>query len=192
MLSRERRPSPLAAGGFARRAALPLLVAGLAGGFTLAIAALPAAAKTAATESLRGQIIAPAVSGHRHVAASVIVMTGAVTGVGKIVEIPNRPGDPESVSRDDLVFPSGTLQIRNASQPPKISFDPKTCAIRATIEQTTTVEGGTRAFRDASGTFTGTVRAWGVAPRTAGGSCNSHADPVLDADAISARGALSP
>lgn len=193
MLSRQVRPNSLAASAFAGLATFPLVVvAALAVGLTLAVAALPAAAKTAATESFRGQIIAPAESGRRHVAASIIVMTGAFTGVGTIVEVANRPGDPESVSRDNLVFPSGTLQIRNASQPPKISFDPKTCAVTATIKQTTTVEGGTRAFRNASGTFAGTVRAWGIAPRNPNGSCNSHADPLLDADAISARGTLSP
>jgi hypothetical protein len=30
-------------------------------------------------------------------------------GVGRIVEIPNLPADPDNVSRDDLVFPSGTM-----------------------------------------------------------------------------------
>lgn len=193
MPRRQVRPNSLGTGAFAGLASLPLvIVAGLAIGLTLAVAAGPAAAKTAATESFRGEIIAPAKSGSRHVAASIIVMKGAFTGVGTIVEVPNRPGDPGNVSRDNLVFPSGTLQIRNASQPPKISFDPKTCAITATIKQTTTVEDGTREFRHASGTFAGTVRAWGIAPRNPNGSCNSHADLLLDADAISARGTLSP
>lgn len=188
---RQVRPNSLSASAFAGLATF-VIVAALASGFTLAVAVHPAAAKTAATETFRGQIIAPARSGRRHVVASIIVMQGDFTGVGKIVEVPNRPGDPENVSRDKLVFPSGTLQIRSASQPPKISADPHTCAITATIKQTTTVEGGTREFRHASGTFASTIHAWGVAARNPDGSCNSHADPLLDADAISARGTLSP
>jgi hypothetical protein len=159
-------------------------------GLTLAAVAAPAAARTTGTESFHGEIIAPAKSGTRHVAASIIVLKGVFTGVGKIVEVPNRPGDPRNISRDNLVFPSGTLHIRNTSQPPKLSLDPKTCAITATIKQTSKVHGGTRMFRHASGTFASTVRAWGVAARNADGSCNGQADLLLDADAVSARGTL--
>jgi hypothetical protein len=168
-------------------------------GLTLAFAAVPAAARTTGTqssrvtgkESFQGQIIAPANSGTRHVGSSIIVVEGVFTGVGKIVEVPNRHGDPGNVSRDNLVFPSGTLRIRSTSQRPKMSFDPHTCAITAAIKQTTRIQGGTGEFRHASGTFTGTVHAWGVAARKPDGSCNPQADPLLDADAISARGTMS-
>jgi hypothetical protein len=160
-------------------------------GLTLAMAAGPAAAKTTGTESLRGQIIAPAKSGTRHLASSIIVAQGVFTGVGKIVEIPNRPGDPGNVSRDNLVFPTGTLHIRSTSQPPKVSFDPQTCAITATIKQATKVQGGTHKFRHASGTFASTIHAWGIAARNPDGSCNPQADLLLDADAISAQGTLT-
>ena len=53
------------------------------------------------------------------------------------------------------------------------------------------VQGGTRKFRHASGTFAGVVRAWGVAARKPDGSCNTQADLLLDADAVSGRGTLS-
>jgi hypothetical protein len=171
----------------------------LAIGLTLAFAAVPAAARTTGTKSFRvtgtesfqGQIIAPAESGTRHVVSSIIVLKGVFTGVGKIVEVPNRSGDPGNLSRDNLVFPSGTLHIRNTSQPPKVSVDPHTCAVTAAIRQTTRAQGGTGAFRHASGTFASTVRAWGVATRNPDGSCNPQADPLLDADAVSARGTIS-
>ena len=34
---------------------------------------------------------------------------GVFDGVGKIVELPPQPGDPENMDRDDLVFQQGTL-----------------------------------------------------------------------------------
>lgn len=161
-------------------------------GFTLlAVAAIPAAARTTGKESFRGQIIAPDKSGTRHVVSSLIVSKGVFTGIGKIVEVPNQPGDPANVSRDNLVFPNGTLDIRNTSQAPKISLDPQTCAVTAVIKQTTKVQGGTRKFHHASGTFASTVRAWGIAARNPDGSCNPQADLLLDADAVSGQGTLS-
>lgn len=164
----------------------------LAIGITLlGVSAIPAAARTTGKESFRGQIIAPAKSGTRHVVSSIIVSKGVFTGVGKIVEVPNRPGDPANVSRDNLVFPTGTMHIRNTSQAPKISLDQQTCAVRAVIKQTMKVQGGTGKFRHASGTFASTVRAWGVAARNSDGSCNPQAELLLDADAVSGRGTLS-
>jgi hypothetical protein len=160
-------------------------------GAVLAVSAGPAAARTTGKESFRGQIIAPAKSGTRHVVSSIVALKGVFTGVGRIVEVPNRPGDPDNVSRDNLVFPSGTMHIRSASRPPKVSLDQQTCAATVTIKQTTTVQGGTRKFRRASGTFAGTVHAWGVAARNPDGSCNVQADLLLDADAVTGRGTLS-
>jgi hypothetical protein len=151
----------------------------------------PAAAGTSGKEAFRGQIIAPAVSGTRHVVSSIVVAKGVFTGAGKIVEVANRPGDPDNVSRDDLVFPKGRLHILNTSQAPQISLDPQTCAVTAKIKQTTKVVGGTGRFRHASGTFKGTVEAWGVAARNPDGSCNEQADLLIDADAVAARGTLS-
>jgi hypothetical protein len=160
-------------------------------GVTFAVSPVPAAARTSGKESFRGQIIAPAKAGTRHAVSSIVVAEGVFTGAGKIVEVANRPGDPDDVSRDDLVFPGGTMHIRNTSQPPKVSADQQTCALTASIKQTTKVQGGTGKFRHASGTFTGTAHAWGVAARNPDGTCNMQADLLLDADAVAGRGTLS-
>ena len=155
------------------------------------IATSTAAARTTGKESFRGTIIAPAESGTRKVVSTIIVAQGAFTGVGKIVEVDNRPGDPDNVTRDDIVFPSGTLHIRNTSQTPQFSVDQQSCAFTASVKQTTKIQGGTRRFRHASGTFTGGVRGWGVAARNPDGTCNQQADSLLEVDAVSARGILS-
>jgi hypothetical protein len=155
------------------------------------LATATATARTTGQASFRGTIIAPAKSGTRNVVNTIIVAQGVFTGVGKIVEVDNRPGDPGNVTRDDLVFPSGTLHIRNTSQKPHFSVDQQSCEFTGHVKQTTRIEGGTRRFRDASGTFTGAVRAWGVAPRNPDGTCNQQADALLEVDAVSARGTLS-
>jgi len=156
-----------------------------------ALSAGPAAARTTGKESFRGQIIAPAESGTRHVVSSIIVAEGVFTGVGRIVEVANKPGDPPNVTRDDLVYPVGTMHIRSMSRAPRISVNQQFCAVTASIKQTTKVLGGTGKFRHAAGTFTGGVRGWGVAARNADGTCNTQADLLLDADAVSGRGTLS-
>lgn len=168
-----------------------LALAALAPFPAITLAAIPAAARTTGKESFRGQIIAPAKSGTRHVVSSIIALKGVFTGVGKIVEVPNHSGDPANVSRDNLVFQTGTLHIRSTSRAPRISLDQRTCAVTALIKQTTKVQSGTRGFRHASGTFASTVRAWGVAARNPDGSCNPQADPLLDADAVSGQGTFS-
>jgi hypothetical protein len=156
-----------------------------------ALSASPAAARTTGKESFRGQIIAPAESGTRHVVSSIIAAQGVFVGVGRIVEVDSKPADPSNVTRDDLVFPVGTMHIRSTSRAPRMSVDQQTCEVTASIEQTTKVLGGTGKFRHAAGTFTGSVRGWGVAARNADGTCNLQADLLLDADAVSARGTLS-
>jgi hypothetical protein len=168
------------------------LGAGLAVGLTVAVAAAPAAARMSGKEAFLGRIIAPSESGTRTVASSLAVAGGVFDGVGKIVEIPNRPGDPDNVSRDNLVFKAGTMHIRSVNKgEPKISLDPQTCAVKVRIKQTTKVLGGTRMFRRASGTFASTVRSWGVAARNPDGTCNVQTDLLLDADSITARGTIS-
>ena len=163
----------------------------LAIGSTLVVSTAPAAARTTGKESFRGQVIAPSKSGTRTVVSSIIVAKGVFKGSGKIVEVPNRPGDPDNVSRDDLVFPQGTMHIRNTSQAPTFSVDPQTCAFTGRVKQTTKIQGGTRKFRHASGTFASSVRFWGVAVRNPDGSCNEQADALLEADVVFARGTLS-
>jgi hypothetical protein len=50
------------------------------------------------------------------VVGSGVTMSGVFSGVGRIVERPNRPGDSAKGSRDDLVFPAGTLHIVNVDR----------------------------------------------------------------------------
>src|SRR4051794_23712402 len=104
------------------------LVTMLAIGMPLAASAVPAAARTTGKASFRGQIIAPAQSGTRTVVSSMIAFKGVFNGVGKIVEVPNRPGDPDNVSRDNLVFAHGTMHLLSTNQQPQVSLDPQTCA----------------------------------------------------------------
>ena len=163
----------------------------LAVGPTSAAAAAPTAARTTGKESFRGQIIAPAKAGTRQVVSTIVGAKGVFRGAGTLVEVENRPGDPDNVTRDDLVFPQGTLHIRNTSRAPQFAVDPQTCAVTARVMQTTEIQGGTRRFRHASGTFTGSVHGWGVAARNPDGTCNQQADFLLEADAVSAHGTLS-
>jgi hypothetical protein len=89
------------------------------------------------------------------VLASPIVASGVFTGVGRIVEVESLPGDPDNVSRDDLVFRRGTFHLVNENGDVSFSLNPATCKFTVTIEQTGTIDGGTGAFSNASGRFTG-------------------------------------
>ena len=158
----------------------------------VAVSSAPAAARVTGRESARGQIIAVARHGHRTVVSSIIVLRGVFNGTGRIVEVPNRPGDPGNASRDNLVFAAGTLRIISFDRGrPQISLDPQTCVATVRIKQTTKVTGGTGRFRHAHGTFKSLVRAHAALARNADGSCNEQADALLDADAISATGTMS-
>jgi hypothetical protein len=170
------------------RAALgPVLAIGL----TLGASAAPTAARTTGRESIKGTIVATGAGATRTVVSSAIFATGAFTGAGRDVEVASRPGDPQNVSRDDLAFPRATIHIVNTSQPPMGSMNPQTCAGTVRIKQVTKVWGGTASFRHASGTFAGTLRGWGVAPRKPDGTCEQQAELLLEVDVISMRGTLS-
>ena len=160
-------------------------------GVTAAFLAAPAGARTSGKASFRGQIVAINQNGSRHVVSSIATLRGVFTGIGTIVEIQNRPGDPDNVVRDDLVFKGGKMHLRTVNQAPDTSLDPQTCAGKATIKQTARVQGGTGRFRRASGRFTSTVRGWAVVARNADGSCNTESDALIEADLITASGTLS-
>jgi hypothetical protein len=158
----------------------------------VAVSAAPAAARVTGRESSHGQIIAVARNGHRTVVSSIIVLRGVFNGVGQVVEVPNRTGDPDNASRDNLVFAVGTLRIISFNQgQPQISLDPQTCVATVRIKQTTKVTGGTRRFRHASGTFKSRVRAYAALARNPDGSCNQQADALLDSDVLSGHGTMS-
>jgi hypothetical protein len=161
-------------------------------GLTLGASVAPAAARITGKESVKGVIVASGESGTRTVVSSMIVARGVFTGVGRIVEVENRPGDPENVSRDDIVFARGTIHIRSTNQSFKVlSLNPQTCALRVRIKQTTKVEGGTAKFSHASGSFAGTINGWGVAARNPDGTCSQQLTAVLEVDVLSTRGTLS-
>src|SRR4051795_7017843 len=160
-------------------------------GLMLAALVSPAAARTTGRESFRGIIVVSGESGTRTVVSTVFVAGGVFDGVGRVVEVQNRPGDPDNVSRDDLVFPQGRIHILSSSGSASPSLNPQTCVFTGRIEQTTKVQGGTGRFRHASGRFAGAVRAKLVAARAADGSCSQEQAPLLEVDAVSGRGHIS-
>src|SRR4051812_11928083 len=174
-----------------RRQVSAASAAALAVGLTFVASVAPALARTSGSESIQGTIVASAESGNRTLLSSVFVATGAFTGTGHDVEVANRPGDPQNVTRDDLVFPRGRIHIRVTSRTPTMSANQKTCVGSVRIKQTIKVVGGTGRFRHASGRFAGALHGWGVSPRNPDGTCLQQAELLLEVDVISMRGTLS-
>jgi hypothetical protein len=157
----------------------------------LAASSMPAAAQGPEPESLTGVIVVSGASGARTVASSVVVARGAFRGLGRILERDNLPGDPDNVSRDDLVFAEGTLHIVNVNVDVSVNVDPKTCKYSVTAKQTTRVDGGTGRLSHASGSFASTVNAHGVGRRGIDGSCAPDQEPLSEVDYITSHGTLS-
>jgi hypothetical protein len=171
-----------------RRQLAIVLAGGVVVGFTLAA---PAVARTTGKESFRGIIVASGDSGTRTAVSTVIIASGVFDGVGRVVEVQNRPGDPDNVSRDDLVFPQGRIHILSTNGASSPSLNSQTCVFTGRVEQTTKVQGGTGRFRHASGSFAGAVRTRLVAARAADGSCSQEQAPLLEVDAVSGRGHMT-
>src|SRR6266566_5361704 len=90
----------------------------LAGGIALTastVAAAPAAAATSGSETFNGAIVTSGVSGTRTVITTVVIAKGAFSGVGRIVEVENQPGDDDRVTRDDLVFARGSMHLKSTA-----------------------------------------------------------------------------
>jgi hypothetical protein len=130
-------------------------------------------------------------SGGRDVVAAPVFARGAFSGVGRLVEIPNQPGDPDDIARDDLVFAGGTMHLVSVTNDFSGSLDPRTCIFTATIEQTTTVVGGTGRFGAAAGTLAATVNVHALAARSADGTCSQDRAPLAEIDALRLTGTLS-
>src|SRR5204863_7938029 len=129
-------------------------------------ASAPGDARTSGSERFNGGLVVSNPSGKRTVAGSVVALSGVFSGVGRIVERPNRPGDSAKVSRDDLVFAGGTLHIVNEDRGhPSLAVNRRTCTATFKVPKTTTVDGGTGRFAGATGTFVGAVSGSGVARR---------------------------
>jgi hypothetical protein len=174
-----------------RRRIIGVLGTMLAIGLTVTTAVSPAATRTTGKESFRGVLIVGGKANTRNILSTFVAADGVYSGHGRIVEVPNRPGDRENIFRDDLVFPQGKLHLVSTGRSFKTSVNPKTCALRATIRQTARIEGGTGKFRNATGTFTGGVRGRGVTFRKADGTCSRQGALLLEVDLVSGHGTLS-
>jgi hypothetical protein len=167
----------------------------LAAGIALAISAapaMPAAAAASGTETLSGTIVFAAVPGtnSRTVISSVVLASGVFRGVGRVVELV--PPDPAGVSRDDLVFRSGTMHV--VSTPGTLlssSINPHSCLFTGTQQFSWDVTGGTGQFADATGSFTGTVGAVALLARNPDSRCSFTQFPRHEVDKFAESGMLS-
>ena len=167
----------------------------LAAGTALAISAapaMPAAAATSGTETLSGIIVFAAGpdTNSRTVVSSVVLARGVFRGVGRVVErvLP----DPAGVSRDDLVFRSGTMHVVSTpGSSLSFSVNPHSCLFTGTQQFTWGVTGGTGQFDDATGSFTGTVSAVALLARNPDGSCSFTQFPRHEVDKFAVSGTLS-
>jgi hypothetical protein len=121
-----------------------------------------------------------------------VVRAGEVfRGVGRLVELV--PPDPAGVSRDDLVFRGGTMNV--VSTPGALSFSvkPHSCLFTGTQQLTWNVTDGTGQFDDATGSFTGTVSAVALLARNPDGSCSltQFPFPRHEVDKFAESGTLS-
>jgi hypothetical protein len=160
-------------------------------GITCTVLSSPAVAQTTGSETFHGVLVVSGAAGTRDVVSSVIVARGVFNGVGRIVERENLPGDPENISRDDLVFADGVIHIVNDTLDATFELNPRSCVGRFTAQQATTVEGGTGRFAGASGSFASTVNARGLLRRNPDGSCAADQAPLLELDKLTVRGTLS-
>jgi len=154
---------------------------------------LPVSAQTliSGKESMSGVIVVSGVSGARSVVSSSVVARGAFTGVGKVVERDNQPGDPDNVSRDDLVFAEGTLHIVNTDLDVNFQLDPRTCVYTVNARQSSRIDGGTGRFVHSSGTLSATVVAHGIGSRHVDGACAEDRAPLSEVDSLNAHGNMT-
>jgi len=152
----------------------------------------PAAGAAEAQQSFQGMIGTTSAAGGRHVVASVVVAKGVYNGVGKVVEVANRPGDQDRVSRDDLVFPEGTLHLKSLTTKASIVPDSKACTFTFRVQQIGTIEGGTGRFVNATGSsHNSLVTGQGIGSRKPDGSCNMNRALQIEIDTFSSRGTFS-
>ena len=165
----------------------------IAAGTALVIAvaaAMPAAAATSGSETFSGTIVTSGVSGTRTVISSVVIAKGVFSGVGHVVELPGLPGDPDNVSRDDLVFPEGTMHLVSTNVGISFSINPN-CLANATIQQTAVIIGGTGQFAAAVGHFSATIGGPALLARNPDGSCSFTQPPLHEEAMFTDTGTLS-
>jgi flagellin-like protein len=159
-------------------------------GIAFALAA-PATARTSGNETLDITIVVRDVSGTRTVLGSVVIARGVFSGVGRLVEVDNLPGDGDNVLRDDLVFADGTIHLVSTTLDFAVSVDPQSCVVMVNVQQSGMVVGGTGRFAGATGSLTGTLSGRGLARRNSDGSCSQDQPLVFELDTISETGTLS-
>ena len=169
-----------------RRAAAALAAVAIA----FAISA-PAGATSSGRQTFKGVIVVSGASGTREVVKSVVVAKGVFRGVGRVVEIPDQPGDPANVVRDDLVFAAGIVHIRGVVVDTSLSMDPRTCIYSGRVQHTGTVVGGTKVFAAATGNYASTVRGWGRARRASDGTCTVDEAALYEVDTFVISGSMS-
>jgi hypothetical protein len=172
-----------------RQVAGVLLAAGIAVGIGAA-AAMPAAAAASGSQTFSGTIVTSGVSGTRTVINSVVIAKGVFRGVGHVVEQPSLPGDPADSSRDDLVFPEGTMHLLSITVGFSFSLTAG-CLGNATIQQTAVIAGGTGQFAAATGSFSATVSGPALLPRNPDGSCDFNRPALHEEDMFTDTGTLS-
>jgi hypothetical protein len=150
------------------------------------VAAAPAHA-TSGRESFHGFLVKT----RGDVELTRIAFRGAFDGVGRIVEKGAKPGDPDNVNRDNLVFRGGTMHLVSTNHRVRFHLDPRTCSLTVRVWQTNRITGGTGMFRHASGRFRGTVAGFGVFPRKADGSCRQNGELLHEIDLVRGRGRLT-
>jgi hypothetical protein len=103
-----------------------------------------------------------------------------------------RPPDLAGVSREDLVFRSGTIHVVSTpGTPVSSSVNPHSCLFTGTQQFTWDVTGGTGQFDDATGSFTGTISAVALGTRNPDGSCSFAPFPRHEVDKFAESGTLS-
>jgi hypothetical protein len=160
-------------------------------GIAIAGPTTAAFADASGTEQFTGFLVVSGVTGERVIHATSVRARGVFNGVGRIVEVPNLPTDPDNVTRDDLVFRSGALHLVSANQDFQFSLNPRSCQGTVTIHQTSRFEGGTGVFSGANGTGIGTVNASALLQRNPDGSCSTDLPPAHEIDRVSGMGTLS-
>jgi hypothetical protein len=121
----------------------------------------------------------------------VVLAKGVFRGVGRFVELPHLPTDPADVSRDDLVFPSGTMHLVSTLGSLSFSINPHNCLFSGTQQLAWEVTGGTGQFAVATGSFTGAVSGRALLVRNPDGSCSFTQVPRHEVDMFADSGTLS-
>jgi hypothetical protein len=151
------------------------------------IASAPAQHETTGRESFHGFLVKT----RGDVDFTRIALRGAFDGVGRIVEKGAKPGDPDNVNRDDLVFRGGTMHLVSTNHRVVFHVNRRTCSLSGSVRQTNRVKGGTGMFRHASGRFRGIVHGFGVFPRKADGSCRLNGELLHELDLVRGHGRLT-